>query len=150
MGFGRRWNLFGRVGSGGVHPALEMIQPLADAVGGRLVEAPDLVDGDVVLRWEGQVVGGFRPAGLDRALDRLVATVEAQLGSPIDQLDRAGKQEAVRRLDQLGAFSLRRAVEDIADRLQVSRFTVYNYLNASIRGETSGDRPGPPPEGRSG
>jgi hypothetical protein len=112
-----------------------MIKPLADAVGGQVVELPDLTDGDVVLQWEGQVIGGFRPSGLDRALDRLVATVEAQLGSPIDQLDRSGKQEAVRRLDQLGAFTLRRAVEDIADRLKVSRFTVYNYLNASIRAE---------------
>ncbi|MGI9613636.1 MAG: helix-turn-helix domain-containing protein [Acidimicrobiales bacterium] len=118
-----------------MHPALEMIRPLADALGGELVGVDDLVDGDIVLRWEGQVVGGFRPAGLDRALDRLVATVEAQLGGPIDQLGRDGKQEAVRRLDQLGAFTLRRAVEDIADRLKVSRFTVYNYLNASIRGD---------------
>lgn len=133
-----------------MHPALEMIKPLADVVGGQVVEISDLADGDVVLRWEGEVVGGFRPAGLDRALDRLVATVEAQLGSPIDQLDRAGKQEAVRRLDQLGAFSLRRAVEDIADRLQVSRFTVYNYLNASIRASPpKAAPPDGPPEGRS-
>ncbi len=35
----------------------------------------------------------------------------------------------MRRLDELGAFTLRKAVEDIADRLEVSRFTVYNYLN---------------------
>ena len=118
-----------------MHPALEMIRPVADAVGGHLIDVPDLVEGDIVLRWEGQVVGGFRPAGLDRALDRLVATVEAQLGSPLERLDRAGKQEAVRRLDQLGAFTLRRAVELIADRLEVSRFTVYNYLNASTRRE---------------
>jgi predicted transcriptional regulator YheO len=34
----------------------------------------------------------------------------------------------------LGAFMLRRSVEDVADALGVSRITVYNYLNA-MRGE---------------
>jgi predicted transcriptional regulator YheO len=30
---------------------------------------------------------------------------------------------------------IRRAVEDVADRLGVSRFTVYNYLNAVAGGD---------------
>ena len=34
------------------------------------------------------------------------------------------------RLNERGAFRYRKAVEDIADALGVSRFTVYNYLNA--------------------
>ena len=62
--------------------------------------------------------------------------VEAELGGPMAALDRGQKQDAVRRLDELGAFTLRRAVEDVADRLSVSRFTVYNYLNAATRNET--------------
>ena len=40
------------------------------------------------------------------------------------------KQRAVRLLDERGAFTLRKAVEDVADALGVSRFTVYNYLNS--------------------
>ena len=36
----------------------------------------------------------------------------------------------MRLLDGRGAFQLRKAVEDVADALGVSRFTVYNYLNA--------------------
>jgi len=32
--------------------------------------------------------------------------------------------------DSRGAFVLRRSVEDVADALDVSRITVYNYLNA--------------------
>ena len=43
------------------------------------------------------------------------------------------KQRAVRLLDQSGAFILRRAVEDVADAMGVSRITVYNYLNALHR-----------------
>jgi predicted transcriptional regulator YheO len=37
----------------------------------------------------------------------------------------------VRILDDRGAFTLRKAVEDVADSLRVSRFTVYNYLNSN-------------------
>ena len=36
-------------------------------------------------------------------------------------------------LDEKGAFILRRAVEDVADAMGVSRITVYNYLNAIHR-----------------
>jgi predicted transcriptional regulator YheO len=39
----------------------------------------------------------------------------------------------VKLLDQRGAFTLRRAVEDVADAMGVSRITVYNYLNALHR-----------------
>lgn len=109
---------------------LEAVEPLALALGGEIVPAADIAVGDVPLRWEGELVGGFRPTGLQGALDRLIDQVERELGTTITSLDRSGKQEVVRRLDELGAFTLRKAVEDIADRLEVSRFTVYNYLNA--------------------
>ncbi|MDH3678397.1 MAG: helix-turn-helix domain-containing protein [Acidimicrobiia bacterium] len=134
-----------------MHPALEMIKPLAAALGGTLVGPEEVTDSDIALEWEGRIIGGYRSVGLDGALDRLVTTVERELGRPINELNRAGKQEAVRRLEELGAFNLRRAVEDIADRLQVSRFTVYNYLNASTRAlpdRPPAPPPDPPSEGR--
>jgi hypothetical protein len=106
------------------------VQPAAEAVGAEVVTASQMRAGDIELRWEGEVVGGFRPASLDGALDRMIAAVERELGHPADDLDREQKQEFVRRLDELGAFTLRRSVEDVAEVLRVSRFTVYNYLNA--------------------
>ena len=57
--------------------------------------------------------------------DRKIAALDREAA-----ITRQGKQDVVRRLDELGAFNLRKAVEDIADRLEVSRFTIYNYLNA--------------------
>ena len=48
-------------------------------------------------------------------------------------LSREEKQKAIRLLDDRGAFILRRAVEDVADAMGVSRITVYNYLNALHR-----------------
>jgi hypothetical protein len=68
---------------------------------------------------------------VDRALDELIALAENQVGRPISEMNRADKQRVVRFLDQRGAFTLRKAVETVADALGVSRFTVYNYLDAS-------------------
>lgn len=109
---------------------IDAVEPLALALGGEIVPAAELTNGDLPLRWNDTVVAGFRATGLQGALDRLIDQVERELGTSITSLDRAGKQDVVRRLDALGAFTLRKAVEDIADRLEVSRFTVYNYLNA--------------------
>lgn len=80
-----------------------------------------------------RVPGGSRsrPAGgLHDALARIVAAIEIELGASLDDLDRTGKQAAVRRLDESGAFLLKRSVEDVAEMMGVSRITIYNYLNA--------------------
>lgn len=112
------------------HPLLDAVQPVADALGAEVVPVSRVKVGDIELRWEGELVGGVRPASLDGALDRMIASVERDLGGAAGELDREQKQEFVRRLDELGAFTLRRSVEDVAEVLGVSRFTVYNYLNA--------------------
>ena len=70
------------------------------------------------------------PTGLHGALDRLVASVEHELGGRLPDLPREQKQAAVRLLDEQGAFLLRRSVEDVAELMGVSRITIYNYLNA--------------------
>lgn len=72
--------------------------------------------------------------GLHDALERMIAQVEDELGGRLSELDREGKQAAVRILDERGALLLRRAIEDIADAMGVSRITIYNYLSA-IRDE---------------
>ena len=98
------------------------------------MEPSALQAGDVPLCWEGEVVVGVRLPDLHGALDRLIAQVERDLGAPLAELSRDDKQRAVQSLDDMGAFTLRRGVEDVADALGVSRFTVYNYLNA-VHGE---------------
>jgi uncharacterized protein YqgV (UPF0045/DUF77 family) len=67
--------------------------------------------------------------GLNDALARLIADVERELGAKLGELDRPGKQRAVRLLRERGAFGLRKSVSSVADALGVTRFTVYNYLN---------------------
>jgi predicted transcriptional regulator YheO len=88
---------------------------------------------DIPLAWEGEVVAAVRMPALHGALDRLIESVEKELGAALRELSRNDKQRAIRLLDERGAFILRRAVEDVADAMGVSRITVYNYLNAIHR-----------------
>jgi HTH domain len=115
------------------HPLLAALEPVAEALGATLVPPSRIEPDDIPLRWEGDVVGGMRLPGVHGTLDRMIGAVESQLGAPLAELSREDKQRAVRLLDQRGAFQLRKSVEDVADALRVSRFTVYNYLNADTR-----------------
>jgi hypothetical protein len=115
------------------HPLLRAVKPVVDAVGASLVPPSELEPSDVPLVWEGQVLAAVRMPPLHGALDRLIDSVEAELGGPLPTLSRENKQRAVRLLDERGAFILRRAVEDVADAMGVSRITIYNYLNAIHR-----------------
>jgi uncharacterized protein YqgV (UPF0045/DUF77 family) len=115
------------------HPVVQAIRPTIDAVGASLVDPEELSSGDIPLVWEGTPIAGIRRPVLHGALQRLIESVEAELGGSLPDLSREAKQRAVRLLDERGAFTLRRAVEDVADAMNVSRITVYNYLNAIHR-----------------
>lgn len=115
------------------HPVVMSIKPILDAVGAQLVSIDDARISDIALEWEGELIAAVRLPQLYGALDRLIRQVEIDLGAPLHDLSRTDKQLAVKLLDQRGAFILRRAVEDVADAMGVSRITVYNYLNALHR-----------------
>lgn len=83
--------------------------------------------------WDGVLVGGVRLPALHGVLNQLIESVERELGGSLKDLSRIDKQTAIRLLDERGAFILRRAVEDVADAMGVSRITVYNYLNSLHR-----------------
>ncbi len=129
------------------HPLVLAIHPLVSRIGATVVDPGDLQIDDIPLEWEGAVIAGIRLTpdssvgaeatgslanGADpepTGLDGIIADIEAQLGTPLAGLDRAGKQRAVRMLEENGAFSYRKSVEAAAAALGISRFTVYNYLN---------------------
>ena len=115
------------------HPLLDAVRPVVDALGATLVSAAEREPADVPLVWNGEIVGAVRMPPLHGALDRLIDSVETELGGPLPSLSREDKQLAVRLLDERGAFILRRAVEDVSDAMGVSRITIYNYLNAIHR-----------------
>lgn len=104
--------------------------PLLDAIGGDPVSPEDTLAGDIPIEWDGEVVGAVRLPPLSHALELLVSRIEGELGAPLSDLDRVGKQVAVRMLDEQGAFLLRKSIEYVAEAMDVSRITIYNYLNA--------------------
>ena len=127
------------------HPFVVAARPVIEALGAEVIayNAVDVQEPlDIPLIWEGEVVGVARPYDLNGALDRLLERVAEELGGPLAELSREGKQRAVQLLEERGAFNLRKSVEDAAQALQVSRFTVYNYLSrmGSEKPETSPSR----------
>lgn len=118
------------------HPLLVAVRPLVERLRAELVAVSEIRDDDVPLVWEGTTVGGVRLAQLGEQsgdpggdLGSLIDDVAREVGAPLSGLDRAGKQHAVRLLEERGALSYRKSAETIAEALGVSRFTVYNYLN---------------------
>lgn len=112
------------------HHLLDAVRPLVDRLGAELV-GPDAAGArDVPLSWDGEVVAAVRlPADGPGDLAGLIDEVSGELGGSLTTLPRPQKQQAVRLLEERGAFAYRKSAETIAEALGVSRFTVYNYLN---------------------
>lgn len=115
------------------HPLVLSVKPIIEALGAQLLPLDLREPGDLPLKWEGTEIAVVRMAPLHGALDRLIEGVEREFGTRLPMLTREEKQRAIRLLDERGAFTLRRAVEDVSDAMGVSRITVYNYLNALHR-----------------
>jgi hypothetical protein len=109
---------------------LANLVPVIDALGCTVIAVDEAQHGDVPVTWEGETIAFVRGAELHGALERLVASLEREAGRPLEDMSRAQKQAAVRRLDDSGAFLLRGAVDDVAKMMGVSRVTLYSYLNA--------------------
>ena len=113
------------------HPLLKALLPLADVLGIQILDKDEITESDLPLIWEGEVVGGVRRHNLNGALTRLLSAVEIEMNLEVKDMDRIQKQQAVALLNEWGAFNLRKSVESVAEALEVSRFTVYNYLERS-------------------
>ncbi len=115
----------------------EALAPLLRRVAGHVVAGEEVRPDDVAVGWPGgptihvRLPADRRSDGADLSdgLARLIGEVERELGGPLATLPRAGKQRAVRLLEERGAFAMRRSAETVAEALGVTRFTVYNYLN---------------------
>lgn len=112
-----------------IHPLTKAIEPLLNAIGATVLPIDEIQESDITLDWEGEPAVGIRLEDVV-SLDRLIASVETQLGAGLRDLGRSDKQRAVRMLDDRGAFQLRKSIEDVGEAMGVSRITIYNYLSA--------------------
>ena len=73
------------------------------------------------------------PPDVDSLQRFLVDGAIAKVGVPTVKMKKHHKAAVVRELDEAGFFLIRDSVDHVAGRLDVSRYTIYNYLN-EIRG----------------
>lgn len=62
---------------------------------------------------------------LDHLLDEAVRLV----GKPVHLMNKEDKLKAIKFLDDKGCFSIKKAIERVAGYFDVSRFTIYNYID---------------------
>jgi HTH domain len=119
------------------HPLLVALAPVLSRTNAVLVPPARIAGSDVPLVWEGATIAAVRfpdqsagtPIEAVGNLGRLLEDLAAEFGGPLHDLSRPEKQRAVRLLEERGAFTYRKSAETVAEALNVSRFTVYNYLN---------------------
>lgn len=67
--------------------------------------------------------------GVAQLAEVLIAQAIEAVAVPVDLMKKQHKMMVVRELERRGFFLIREAVEDAAAALEVTRYTIYNYLN---------------------
>lgn len=70
---------------------------------------------------------------VDELIDVLLHDTIRRIGKSIPEMTKEDKVEAIRHLDEKGAFLIKKSADTIANFFGVSKFTLYNYLE-EIRG----------------
>ncbi len=83
----------------------------------------------------------------------MVTKILGEMGRTPGAMTREEKMEVVKRLEERGAFLVKRSAEQVAEALDLSRYTIFSYLKEIRRGDEVGGRParaaaGRPPGGR--
>jgi predicted transcriptional regulator YheO len=93
------------------------------------VRLEQLADGNQSLLPRLAERGETFPRSVDELVSQLIDDAIAYAGVPVDLMKKHHKLAVVEQLEARGLFLLKDAVEIIAVRLEVTRFTIYNYLN---------------------
>jgi predicted transcriptional regulator YheO len=73
-------------------------------------------------------VSEFHPYNLRDSIADFLVDYETWTGIPIDDMNKDDRLDLVKYLDDRGVFHVRNAVGIVADRMGISRKTIYNYL----------------------
>ncbi|MFT3791658.1 MAG: PAS domain-containing protein [Rudaea sp.] len=86
------------------------------------------------------VAAAEAPAGIDVLMKEIIVEAVQKFGKPVSAMGKAEKTHAVEAMLQRGLFIVKGGVERAATALGVTRFTVYNYLDA-IRSRNGDESP---------
>ncbi|MCZ8511456.1 helix-turn-helix transcriptional regulator [Paenibacillus filicis] len=67
-------------------------------------------------------------------LDYLLQQCQNEIGKPVSHMSKEEKIKAIQFLDKRGAFLIKKAGDKVCQFLDISKFTLYNYLD-EVRGE---------------
>jgi len=104
----------------------------------QLIRFRKLLDG-LISSADGDDVSEMLSDDIHETLQELVAEALYDLGEDVPLMSRESKVALVARLEQKGAFQVKRSMPIVADLLGLSRATLYNYL----REARAGDGPAP-------
>lgn len=68
------------------------------------------------------------PDSLDELFNRVFDQMVKKTGVPVEKMKKADKINLVRMLNKRGIFLIAGAIEEVARRIHVTRYTIYNYL----------------------
>jgi predicted transcriptional regulator YheO len=71
----------------------------------------------------------------------MVTKILGEMGRTPGAMTREEKMEVVKRLEERGAFLIKRSAEQVAEALDLSRYTIFSYLKEIRRGDESARRP---------
>lgn len=77
-------------------------------------------------------------ADIREVVDGMVAKILAEKGKSPAGMSRDEKMEVVKQLEERGAFLVKRSAEQVAEALEISRYTIFSYLK-QIRRSDAGD-----------
>ena len=71
----------------------------------------------------------------------MITKILAEMGKTPAAMSREEKTEVVKRLEERGAFLVKRSAEQVAEALDLSRYTIFSYLKEIRHGDVAGGRP---------
>jgi predicted transcriptional regulator YheO len=87
------------------------------------IAAVGRLGGDAVPEREEVFAGDIR-----EVVDSMITKILGEMGKTPAAMTREEKMEVVKRLEERGAFLVKRSAEQVADALDLSRYTIFSYL----------------------
>ena len=125
--------------------------PVTSALGVLPLDADqDATDGRAVMPLQSSYAAVDTPESFPRDVDELASYLMREAlratGVDVSAMKKEHKKQVVAALQAKGFFMLRDAIEMVSTTLEVTRFTIYNYLNELADAPSSGRQTTPPAE----
>jgi predicted transcriptional regulator YheO len=85
--------------------------------------------------------GEIFAADIREVVAGMITKILAEMGKTPAAMSREEKMEVVKRLEERGAFLVKRSAEQVAEALDLSRYTIFSYLKEIRHGDVAGGRP---------